>query len=523
MQLQTNDTIFHNWKVNRVIGSGSFGTVYEIEREEFGHVYKAAAKVITIPDDSNDHFLLATEGMTEENTIFYYRSLVEDIIRECDVMEQMKGDSHIVSFEDHYVEELENGRRFIIYIRMELLKPLVSYITDKDSFLEREQIVRIGVDICKGLEVCQQKNVVHRDIKLENIFVSSTGKYKLGDFGISKVVEKSELAVSQKGTKLYMAPEMFRGEKYDARVDIYSLGLVLYRLLNNNRAPFMPAYPEKIHIQDKEKALQKRLSGEEFPNPCNADDALSAVVKKACHFIPKERYQTPKEMRMALEGLLSDSDDAYSLVNEPTDGQEHTSKTLYLQDVMGRLSVKQKKKKGNACVKKDHRWKFRIGISLLICIMLIVCGLGYWNRIMQNTNAICNIYQGSVVLDNLNDSVSQMVEETLIMAEQTFHGIWMQVPQVVGKEESEALQMLLAAGYHEEDVELSYEYNNEVVRGAVSYQNIEGGKQVRRGTGISIVVSKGAKVTFSAGKQAQSKKNRNDEAKDSSVQWKTLE
>ena len=116
-----------------------------------------------------------------------------------------------------------------------------------------------------------------------------------------------------------------------------------------------------------------------------------------------------------------------------------------------------------------------------------------------------------------------MVEETLIMAEQTFHGIWMQVPQVVGKEESEALQMLLAAGYHEEDVELSYEYNNEVVRGAVLYQNIEGGKQVRRGTGISIVVSKGAKVTFSAGKQAQSKKNRNDEAKDSSVQWKTLE
>lgn len=522
MQLQANDTIFHNWKVNRVLGSGSFGTVYEIEREEFGHLYKAAAKVITIPDDSNDHFLLATEGMTEENTIYYYRSLVEDIIRECDVMEQMKGDSHIVSFEDHYVEELENGRRFIIYIRMELLNPLVSYITDKESFLEREQIIQIGVDICKGLEVCQQKNVVHRDIKLENIFVSNTGKYKLGDFGISKVVEESELAVSQKGTKLYMAPEMFRGDKYDARVDIYSLGLVLYRLLNNNRAPFMPAYPEKIHIQDKEIALQKRLAGEEFPNPCNADEALACVVKKACCFIPKERYQTPKEMRMALEGLLSDSSETYSVVKD-TGNTEHTSPTLYVQNVMGRQQIKYKKKNWNNGVKAERRWFRVVGIVMIICIMLIACVVGYQNRITQNTYAVCNMYQGSVLPELWNASVSRMVEEKHMMVERLFRSKWMQVPYIIDMEKSEAIRLLLEVGYQEEDIELSYEYNNEVTKGIVIYQSIEAGVYVRKATRISLVVSKGEKVTVSTSKQTKKDKDQSDGSKKSSVQWKTLD
>ena len=515
MQLQTNDTIFHNWKVNRVIGSGSFGTVYEIEREEFGHVYKAAAKVITIPDDSNDHFLLATEGMTEENTIFYYRSLVEDIIRECDVMEQMKGDSHIVSFEDHYVEELENGHRFIIYIRMELLKPLVSYITDKDSFLEREQIVRIGVDICKGLEVCQQKNVVHRDIKLENIFVSSTGKYKLGDFGISKVVEESELAVSQKGTKLYMAPEMFRGEKYDARVDIYSLGLVLYRLLNNNRAPFMPAYPEKIHIQDKEKALQKRLSGEEFPNPCNADDALSAVVKKACHFIPKERYQTPEEMRQALEGMLKGSDSVY-MVERHT---EANSKTLLVQDAIGRYSLK------NTSANTMHsrsNLKTMIGLcggTFLIFILFTMGIKNYQNELSKNTMAGCVFQDGILPVVQFDEEVSNMTEKGMEAAELELQQNWLVVPNILRIEESKAIKMLLDAGYVEKQILVTYEYSDDVIVGLVTYQSVNPSSQMKKGTEISLIVSKGKKPVITTNKQS----NKKSENSGTNVKWKTLE
>lgn len=336
MRLQKNDIIFHNWKVKRIIGEGSFGTVYEIEREEFGRIYRAAAKVIPIPDDVNEISHLIKEGMTEENVIDYCRSMVENIVSECELMAKMRGDSHIVSYEDHYVEQSDSANQWMIYIRMELLKPVTDCITAEDT-LKEEEVIRLGIDICKALEICQQFNVIHRDVKLENIFVSDTGHYKLGDFGISKIMEKSEKAVSQKGTRLYMAPEIFRGEKYDATVDIYSLGLVLFRLMNHNRAPFLPPYPETICIQDKENALTRRMEGEEIPDPCNGDKYLSTVIRKACSFRPAQRYQTPGEMRERLEALLKEQNKQI-LVFENTKTEE-LSETLCIRKETGICSL----------------------------------------------------------------------------------------------------------------------------------------------------------------------------------------
>lgn len=90
-----------------------------------------------------------------------------------------------------------------------------------------------------ALEYCQCQNIIHRDIKPENIFVSRFGEFKLGDFGIARETGSALRAdYPKKGTFSYMAPEMYKGEEYDARVDIYSLGIVLYKLCNHNRLPF---------------------------------------------------------------------------------------------------------------------------------------------------------------------------------------------------------------------------------------------------------------------------------------------
>ena len=90
-----------------------------------------------------------------------------------------------------------------------------------------------------------------------------------------------------------MAPEMYRGEKYDSRVDIYALGLVLYKLMNHNRLPFL----------NLEKQLTRRMSGETPPAPADAGEAFGAVILKACAYEEKERYQTPQELRQALERI----------------------------------------------------------------------------------------------------------------------------------------------------------------------------------------------------------------------------
>ena len=295
------DMLGRNWKVESLLGEGSYGKVYKIVKQELGQTYAAALKVIEIPQSQSEIKTVESEGLDEESVREYFRSVAENIVEESKLMYKLKGNTNIVSYEDHSVEEKEDGVGYTIYIRMELLTPFIDYI--KDHALTVEDILRVGIDMCKALEVCGQYNIVHRDIKPENIFVSGKGDFKLGDFGIAREIEKTS-GMSKKGTYTYVAPEVFRGEAYNASVDIYSLGIVLYRLLNNNRTPFLPTETTKIKVTDKEQANMRRLRGESLPRPCNADNQLADVVLKACAYNPADRYSSPTEFRMALEQVL---------------------------------------------------------------------------------------------------------------------------------------------------------------------------------------------------------------------------
>ena len=119
-------------------------------------------------------------------------------------------------------------------------------------------------------------------------------------------MEKTTGGLSKKGTYTYMAPEVYREQPYGASADLYSLGLVLYRLLNDNRAPFLPPYPQPITHSDRENALAKRMSGAPLPPPCSARGSLAGIVLKACAYQPKDRYLSPEEFRHALEEALQE-------------------------------------------------------------------------------------------------------------------------------------------------------------------------------------------------------------------------
>lgn len=82
-----------------------------------------------------------------------------------------------------------------------------------------------------------RNTILYTGIKPSNIFVSDNGDFKLGDFVVARTLEKTSSGLSKKGTYTYMAPEVFRGESYGASVDTYSLGIVMYKLLNNNLEP----------------------------------------------------------------------------------------------------------------------------------------------------------------------------------------------------------------------------------------------------------------------------------------------
>lgn len=296
------EKLWSEWKVDEFIGEGSFGKVYKIVREDFGHTYVAALKVIEIPQNQSEYKTIKSEGLSDESAQEYFKSVVEDIVNEFALMSKLKGNSNIVSYEDHSVIPKEKEFGWEIFIRMELLTPLFSYLEDHE--LTVKDVIQLGIDMCKALEVCQKYNIIHRDIKPENIFVSDIGTFKLGDFGIARQLEKTTSGMSKKGTYTYMAPEVYKGLDYNSTVDIYSLGIVLYRFLNNNRAPFMPPAPQQIRYSDKEQANVMRLSGQPMSKPCNAEGRLAEIVLKACAYDPKERYESPYAMRQELQTLL---------------------------------------------------------------------------------------------------------------------------------------------------------------------------------------------------------------------------
>jgi len=232
-------------------------------------------------------------------------------LQEVELMKRLGGYKNIVSIEESASVNANNehGKNYL-FIRMELLTSLATLI-DEDELAENE-VITAAIDICEALEECHKQNIAHRDIKPENVFVSSEGVYKLGDFGISKIF-KDGVSVTQTSrneyTPMYAAPEILRA--YDVNYllsDIYSLGLVLYKLLNNNILPFGPCSQDDI--------LKKRISEKDIPEPKFCCKELASIVWKALQYEPENRYQSVADMKKDLltlvEGTSSGKNNAYS-------------------------------------------------------------------------------------------------------------------------------------------------------------------------------------------------------------------
>lgn len=294
-------SVWPEWELIEKIGEGSFGKVYKAKRTERGRSFYSAIKIISIPASKGELDSVRSEMNNEQSTREYFRNLVEDCIQEIYTMEHFCGNSHVVSFEDFKVVEYLDEIGWDISIRMEYLTSFMDYCTGKE--LTEKEVIKLGCDLAMALIYCRKLNIIHRDLKPENIFVSRFGDFKLGDFGIAREQAHTMSNMSKKGTYSYMAPEIYKGEKYDSSIDIYSLGIVLYKLMNQNRLPFLSLDKQLITYRDKETALARRMAGEKMPVPVNASAAFSHIILKACAYEPGKRYRKPEDMLRDLEKL----------------------------------------------------------------------------------------------------------------------------------------------------------------------------------------------------------------------------
>ncbi len=292
------EPLWGEWYIDELIGKGSYGEVYKIHKEVEGVRIEAAVKYISIPKAEDRK---SFRRYTKDELVTLFDERADKFSVEISSMLKLRDSQNVVRYEDHIKQHKDKDIGWDIIIRMELLTSLEDYLDDNN--FSCKDVAKLGIDICSAIECCQANDIIHRDIKIENIFVDSVGNYKLGDFGVSKVGSGTATGTIT-GTEDYMAPEISQEHKYNKTVDIYALGIAMYQLLNNRRKPFIDA--DCVPGQEAEALAHiKRMKGEQMPSPKYANEELATIVLKACAFDRHNRYSSPAEMASELKNVLS--------------------------------------------------------------------------------------------------------------------------------------------------------------------------------------------------------------------------
>ena len=339
--------VFGNWKIIKPIGTGTYGKVYEIENDEG---LKGAYKIMKIPvefKDSPDTFPRKTQEMC-------LKEVRKDILSSIKYLQMKDRGRYFVSYEDYSFTPSSDFKSLTLQIRMEWLMSL-SEITAQTALTE-DEILRLAINICSCLEKCREMNYVYANLKPNNIFITPK-RCKLGDFGNFGNYEPVNMNISMRKTQEYMAPEMIKSGEVNETSDTYSLGLIIYSLLNNNRLPFIPRYSKTVGINDITAAIEKRCSNYVLPDPDNGSTAIRKIIAKACSSNTALRYSSPSQMKQDLlyvlhkqEELLGTYQEEKEDVTEETKPEEKTRPSLeniktYEYDDSRKINISIDKKK----------------------------------------------------------------------------------------------------------------------------------------------------------------------------------
>lgn len=425
MSRDISNLLWDDWQIESVLGKGSYATVYKVKKIGFGSNMYSAVKHMQIPYESSEISSIRCEGMTKQEIINYYEDIVNNITEEIRLMDSLKGNANIVNIEDFKIVERNNEIGWDILIRMELLDDLNEYFENKTGPIS--DIVNVGIDICNAIECCEQANIIHRDIKPENIFVNKFGNFKLGDFGIARQYSQNRADMSMRGTPYYVAPEIYEGKSYDLTVDVYSLGILLYRMLNKNRLPFFPI-EGTVTFSQRNDALRLRIAGEKFAPPENTIPQLTQVINKACSYNPADRYQTANEFKNELQrvlAILNDMDEQpqYDFTQKYSDDVYNDIKGSTFDLAQGTIMLEENNKERPATIEKRKRIQkniiYVVAVALILTVGITV--LAYPNdkqNVVETTESTATT-TASAVYDSEKETEKTTVSENKTTTEIT--------------------------------------------------------------------------------------------------------
>lgn len=203
----------------------------------------------------------------------------------------------------------ENGLHFIVMEYVEGIT-LKTYI-EKKGQLSFKEATSIAIQVARGIETAHNKEIIHRDIKPQNIIISTEGKVKVTDFGIARAISSNTISAEVMGSVHYASPEQARNGFVDVRSDIYSLGIVMYEMVTG-RVPFDGDTTVSVAIQHlQEEMVEPSAYAPELPI------SYEKIVLKATQKNPDRRYQTIEELLVDLRKSLANPDEDFVVITPP--------------------------------------------------------------------------------------------------------------------------------------------------------------------------------------------------------------
>lgn len=403
----------------------------------------------------------------------------------------------------------ENGMYFIVMEYVEGIT-LKTYI-EKKGQLNFKEAISIAIQVGRGIEAAHSKGIIHRDIKPQNIIISTEGKVKVTDFGIARAASSNTIHADVMGSVHYSSPEQARSGFVDGKSDIYSLGIVMYEMVTG-RVPFDGDSTVAIAIQH----LQEEMVAPSAYAP-DLPVSLEKIILKATMKSPDRRYNTISDMLIDLKkALVSPNEDfvnivdANNLANTRVASQEEqvsitkkAAEALQLDFVDDYDGKREEVRNFNANRKdfyddedeyEDDDYEDEKSDKIMT-ILGVVAGI-----------AIVVIL--IVILGNVFGLFNFGSSNKIAMID------------VVGEEYETAITDLTAAGFAKDNISVEYEESSTYNDGIVTDQSVDEGKKIKADAEITLTVA-GSADSKESSEESSDKSEDTKESSDSSSDTKT--
>ena len=277
--------LLSNMTVNREIGRGPNGTVYQVTRNIDGK--KLALKHIPIPasDAQTKALIFAGAVSGEADAQRYYNTLVKDIKNELLLLNSVKNASNLLKVRGYQVDQKLTGIGYDVYVLSDYRQTLSYFLSM--NHITKLQAVNLAIDLCSALEQLRTEGIIHKDVRPNNVYLSENNHFMVGDLGLVKISDLEYNSIPDGIISDYTAPEVLGEDAPLSDVmDIYSVGMILYEIYNGGALP-------------SESLGRYNNQDVELPAPAYADMAVADIIMQAISFDPEKRYQSPTDMKQA--------------------------------------------------------------------------------------------------------------------------------------------------------------------------------------------------------------------------------